>query len=113
MISDYSFGRIVVEGKVYNDDIKIVAGRLVPDWWRKRGHSVDLEDVQDILEARPDILVIGKGQPGYMRTTRALRDYLEAHGITLVEVPTAEAVRTFNRLFNEGKQVAGGFHVTC
>ena len=113
MISDYSFGRIVVQGRTYTNDIKIVDGTTVPDWWRRRGHSVEIEDVQDILDSKTTILVIGKGQPGYMRTTDALRERLEKNNIRLIEAPTREAVRTFNRLCNEGERVSAGFHVSC
>ena len=42
---EFSFGRIVVDGQICNNDIKIVSGKLVPDWWRKSGHTVEIEDV--------------------------------------------------------------------
>ena len=42
---EFSFSRIVVDGKICNNDIKIVSGKLVPVWWRKSGHTVDIEDV--------------------------------------------------------------------
>ena len=48
MITEFSFGRIVVEGQTCNNDIKIVQGNLEPDWWRKNGHSVEIDDVQDL-----------------------------------------------------------------
>jgi len=113
MITEFSFGRIVANGQTCNNDIKIVRGTLVPDWWRKSGHTVEIEDVQDVLDSHPEILVIGKGQPGYMRLTGALREHLAVKGIKLIEEPTARAVETFNRLIEEGGRVAGGFHVGC
>ncbi|MGB9440927.1 MAG: hypothetical protein WCB15_23500, partial [Desulfobacterales bacterium] len=42
MIEKYSFGKIVVNGVTYTNDIKIVQGRVVSDWWRKKGHSVGM-----------------------------------------------------------------------
>ena len=113
MISEFSFGRIVVEGQICNNDIKIIQGKLQPDWWRKSGHSVEIEDVQDILDSGSQILVIGSGQPGYMKITESLRRHLENNNIHLIEEPTAKAIDSFNRLFSEGKPVAGGFHVGC
>ena len=71
---EFSFGRIVVDGQICNSDIKIVRGQLVPDWWRKSGHTVEIEDLQDILDSDTAILVIGKGQPGYMRISEKLRE---------------------------------------
>ena len=113
MITEFSFGRIVVQGRACNSDIKIVQGKLVPDWWRRSGHSVEIADVQDILDSDCEILVIGQGQPGYMRITDSLRRHLEQNSIQLIEEPTREAVQTFNRLYSEGQPVSGGFHVGC
>ncbi len=85
MIEQYSFGNIVVNSVRYINDMKIVRGKVVPEWWRKRGHSVDVDDIQDILKSKPDILVIGKGQPGQMKSTDALRKFLEKSNIELIE----------------------------
>ena len=113
MISEFSFGRIVVDGQTCNNDIKIVQGKLVSDWWRQSGHLVEIDDVQDILDSDSEILVIGKGQPGYMRIADSLRRRLAKHNMLLIDEPTPEAVRTFNRLHCAGKRVSGGFHVGC
>jgi hypothetical protein len=113
MITDFSFGKIVVNGKTYSDDIKIVRGQVISDWWRKRGHRVDVEDVADILESRPDIVVIGKGSPGLMKSSSSLRDYLNVNNVELIEKKTAKAIEVFNKLYQEGKRVAAGFHITC
>ena len=113
MITDFSFGRIVAKGQTCNNDIKIVQGTLVTDWWRKSGHVVEIEDVQDALNTELEILVIGKGQPGYMRIADSLRQHLAEKNVKVIEEPTAKAIETFNRLYKEGKRVAGGFHVGC
>jgi hypothetical protein len=113
MITDFSFGKIVVNGKTYSDDIKIIRGQVISDWWRKRGHRVDVEDVADILESRPDIVVIGKGSPGLMKSSSSLRDYLNVNNVELIEKKTAKAIEVFNKLYQEGKRVAAGFHITC
>ena len=113
MITDFSFGRIIANGQTYSTDIKIVQGTLVPDWWRRSGHTVEIEDVQDALDTELEILVIGKGQPGYMRAADALRQHLAERNIKLIEEPTAKAIETFNRFFKEGRRIAGGFHVGC
>ena len=113
MITKFSFGKIVVKGKTYSDDIKIVSGRVVAEWWRKSGHRVEIEDITDILEAEPDILVIGKGSPGLLKSTPSLRDYLTANRIELIEKKTSKAIEVFNRLFRQGRKVAAGFHISC
>ena len=112
-IQRYSFGNIVINGIHYTDDIKIIGKKVVPDWWRKSGHRVEPEDISDILAAEPDIIILGKGQPGQMAPTRALVDLLKERNIELIEKPTKEAVATFNKLHQNGKNIAAGFHLTC
>ncbi len=113
MIEKYSFGKIVVNGVTYTNDIKIVQGRVVSDWWRKRGHSVGIEDIRDILESKPRVLVIGKGQPGMMRTSGSLRRFLKKNDIELIEEKTSQAITTYNSLLQQEKEVCAGFHVSC
>ena len=113
MITEFSFGRIVVNGKTYTDDIKIIDGKVISDWWRKKGHRVDIEDISDILEAKPDILVIGKGTPGLLKSTASLREYLAASHVELIEKKTPKAITAFNQLFQQGRKVAAGFHISC
>ena len=33
--------------------------------------------------------------------------------IELIEEKTSKAIKTFNRLFKEGKNVCAGFHLSC
>jgi hypothetical protein len=113
MIEQYSFENIVINGVSYTNDIKIIKEKVVHKWWRKRVHSVDVDDIQDILKSKPDILVLGKGSPGRMRSTGALRKFLKNNGIELIEEKTSKAFKTFNHLFNKGKNVSAGFHLSC
>jgi len=113
MIEDYRFGSITVEGREYLKDLKIVQGRVMPGWWRKEGHSVDIEDMDDILSAMPDILVVGMGQPGRMQVSESLQRALAEARIRLIEEPTPQAAKTFNQLSEKGLNVAGAFHLTC
>ncbi len=113
MITEFSFGKIVVKDKTYTNDIKIVGRQVFADWWRESGHRVEIEDITDILEAEPDILIIGKGSPGLLKSTSSLRDYLAANNVELIEMKTAKAIQVFNKLCEEGRRVAGGFHIGC
>ena len=86
---------------------------MVSTWWRNRGHKVELNDIKDIIEAKPGVLVLGKGQPGLMKSTRSLREFLEKNDVDLIEEKTSKAVKTFNRLVIEGKNVCAGLHLSC
>jgi hypothetical protein len=113
MIEHFSFGSIIVDGINYTNDIKIIQGKVIPTWWRKSGHRVNIDDIQDIIGAKPDILVLGKGKPGMMKSTPSLCEFLKQNNIELVEEKTSKAIKTFNRLFKQGKNVCAGFHLTC
>jgi hypothetical protein len=111
MIEDYSFGRIVVDGRAYTNDIKIIGGKVLPEWWRREGHRLHLEDMQDALESHPRIIVVGCGHDGVMRVMPEVRERCSSLGIELIELRTADAVKRYNGL--EGPGVVGLFHLTC
>ena len=104
---------MVVSGRTYRSDLKIINGEVIPDWWRQSGHAVESGDVADILAAEPKYLVIGTGSSGLMKVSNQLRSSLQEHGIELIREPTTHALNTFNTLFHAGKNVAAGFHLTC
>ncbi|MCU0587558.1 MAG: MTH938/NDUFAF3 family protein [Syntrophobacteraceae bacterium] len=113
MIEHFRFGSMTIDGRQYQSDLKIVDGQVVPDWWRREGHWADVGDMQDILDARPEILVVGMGSPGRLNLAEDLRQVLAERKIRLVEEPTEEAVNSFNRFWEAGRKVAGAFHLTC
>ena len=112
-IETYRFGSIRIDGTTYTNDLKIISSLVVPDWWRKTGHRVDADELSDIIEVGPAILVLGTGEPGNLRPAPGLSGELEKKGISLIAEPTARAVETFNRLHAQQQNVAAGFHLTC
>jgi hypothetical protein len=110
-IDSYSFGRIVIDGKIYTRDVLIFSDRVISPWWRKDGHLLAMEDLQDVLREKPDVLVIGKGYSGVMKVPDALVKVLAIEGIRVVVKDTAEAVGVFN-ILNNPKKVAA-LHLTC
>lgn len=114
MIDTYEAGHgIRIKGRMYHSDVKIIDDEVRANWWRKAGHRLDQADLSDILEHRPEILVVGTGYAGMMQVPDATRQALESQGILLKVEKTGSAVRVFNRLHEEGRKVAGAFHLTC
>ncbi len=114
-INSYSFGRITVNGKEYTGDIKIINGTVKPNWWRRQGHLLQLEDIDDIVEASPKVLVVGTGSAGVMRIDPQVEEQLSNLGIRLEAARSAQAVELFNRLVDElgPDKVSLAIHLTC
>ena len=113
MIEEYSFGRVRVHGKVYTSDILLQGDRVISGWWRKQGHGCSLDDIQEVLEPRPAVFILGTGNPGLLRPDPDLARTLAALEIQLIAEPTARAVRRYNELLRNQKTIAGGLHLTC
>ena len=111
-IEAYQFGLINIDGIAYKNDLKIVAGQVVPDWWRKEGHNLLLADIQDVLEARPEVLVVGQGDPGLLMVSDEVKHRLKELGIELIAQPSEQACETFNRL-SPARDTAFAVHLTC
>lgn len=111
-IQDYSFGKIVIEGKTYASDVIVYPDKVDASWWRKEGHYLDKGDIRDIVKARPDIVIIGTGNWGVMKVPKETLDFLESKGISTYVEKTARAVELFNSQ-PEDKKVIGAFHLTC
>ncbi|MBM3307063.1 MAG: hypothetical protein FJY74_01895 [Candidatus Eisenbacteria bacterium] len=111
-IEHYSFGRVTIDGKIYTADVVVLPGRVIAGWWRKDGHRLAPEDVEDVLAARPACLVIGTGASGLMEVPPETTALLEGRGISVIVKPTAEAVETYNRLRGDGR-TAACLHLTC
>ena len=112
MIDSYDFGQIVIDGKRYNSDLIVFPDRVRDGWWRKEGHRLHVEDLKEVFEAEPEVLVVGTGYSGLMTVPPETKRYIESEGIELIAQKTAEACKTFNRLVKSGKVVAA-LHLTC
>ncbi|MHC4477917.1 MAG: Mth938-like domain-containing protein [Planctomycetota bacterium] len=112
-IDSYQFGKIVVDGQVYSSDLILVGGTVRPNWWRKQGHSLAVEDLEVVIEGKPAILVVGCGASGIMKVPEQTRQVLEADGIALEALNTDKAVERFNELTGQGASVAAALHLTC
>ena len=113
MIDSYSFGQIVVDGKRYVSDIIVFPNRVKSNWWRKEGHRIEIEDLKEVIQEKPEILVIGTGYFGFVKVPAEVRGYVKGEGIELIVQSTKEACKTFNSLLKSGKRVVAALHIAC
>lgn len=112
-IDSYKFGEIVIDGVTYNSDVIIVSGAVRPNWWRKQGHSLCVQDLEAVIVAKPSVLVIGCGASGIMKVPDQTRQALREQNVPFETLHTHQAVHRFNQLSAEGADVAAALHLTC
>jgi hypothetical protein len=110
-ISDYDFGHIVVDGTEHDRDLIVLPDRVVGDWWRKDGHSLVIEDLEDVVDELPGALIVGAGAYGRMKPDPSAIETLRERGIEVEVHDTAEAVRRFNAC--DPARTAAALHLTC
>lgn len=110
-IESYEFGRIVVNGREERRDLIILPSRIVPNWWRREGHSLVVEDLDAVIEELPERLIVGTGASAQMRPDPSAIRSLEDRGITVEQLPTNEAVERYRQL--DPARTAAALHLTC
>ena len=111
-IESYIFGRIVIDGEVYTNDIIITPSGVLKNWWRKEGHVFSVADLKDAFSPSPRCLILGTGASEMCHVLPEVGNYCREMGVQLIVKPTAEAVATFNEMEGEGGIIAA-LHLTC
>jgi len=110
-IDGYSFGRVFVDGEEHTKDVIVLPDRVVGNWWRRDGHSLVMEDLDDVLDDLPPILVVGAGADERMKPQPETLEKLEARGVEVHVLPTDQAVRRYSEL--DPARTAAALHLTC
>ena len=114
MIEASHFGAMTVDGRTYTTDLFIYPdGRVEDNWWRRQGHVMAVDDILPLVDAAPELLVIGTGTSGRMRPEETVAPFLEERGIAFFAAPTAKAAEHFNQESGAGRKVGACFHLTC
>jgi hypothetical protein len=110
-IEGYSFGRVLVDGEEHTKDVIVLPSRVVGDWWRRDGHSLVLEDLEEVLEELPERLIVGTGAYGRMRPDPRAIERLRERDVEVESLPTPDAVERFGEL--DPSRTAAALHLTC
>jgi hypothetical protein len=107
MIEEYNFGKITIDGKVYDKDIQTDWNGNVSEWLRQEDKIIGITDVAGSVEKEPQSLVIGTGQKGMVKLAEEAKIFIQERGIELFMDETEEAVRTFNILKEDSLEGEG------
>jgi len=110
-LEDYSFGRLVIDGDEHRHDVIVLPGRVVGDWWRRDGHSLQIEDLEPVLDELPPTLIVGCGAHGRLTPDPGALRTLTERGIQVEVLLTGDAVRRYGEL--DEALTAAAIHLTC
>ena len=111
-IESFRFGQIVIDGQVYRHDLIILPDCVLPNWWRIEGHKLCYEDLQQVLQEQPQVVIIGLGVFQRIVVPDDVREQIEAEGARFIALRTGEACESYNRWCKEARVVAA-LHLTC
>lgn len=113
-ITGYEFGRVTVDGEEHRRDLIVLPDRVESDWWRRDGHSLVIEDLEEVAGELPERLIVGCGADARLRPDPSVVEALARRGVEMEALPTAEAVRRYSELEAQNPAaVAAALHLTC
>lgn len=117
VLSDASFGQVVVGGERYDCDVIIRAdGKVLRrDKSLARddlgsSHRIGAKELRKVCRGGPEVVFLAAGHSGQMELTDKGRQYLQQRLIDFKLLPTPEAVEAFNA---SQQRRAALIHVTC
>ena len=111
-IDDYRFGKIIINGQLYNKDLIIFPDRILPNWWREHGQSLTMADINEVITVKPKVLIIGTGMYGRIKIQDKIHQNLQSLDIEVIAVRTRKACQIYNQKQAETDVVAA-LHLTC
>lgn len=112
MIDRFEFDTIVVGGQTYESDVIIFPDGTVEHWQHKDEHVLRLQDVDKIIKAEPEAVIIGLGTVGNLKVRSKTEKRLQQAGIEVMAYKTNKACETYRELRNQRK-MAAILHITC
>ena len=115
-ITDYSWGRLVVDGRASYKDAKLFPGGSRKWDWKETGtnHNPGIQpaDVKELLEHGAKVVVLSKGIHNALGVHSDTIDVLKSKGVEVHIDQTDAAIRLYNEL-REHEPVGGLIHTTC
>jgi hypothetical protein len=110
-LEGYRFGRVIVDGREETRDVIVLPSRVIRNWWRMDGHALVLDDLGDVVDELPELLVVGTGAAGLMEPDPGTLKTLRDRGVEVEVLRTEEAVRRYGAA--DPARTAAALHLTC
>ena len=110
-ITHYSFGKMIVDGQSFTNELQILPDGTVKEWSPRDPHYILAKDIEEIVRSDIKVLIIGIGANGEAAIPAATLEILESNNIKVHIANTYEAVKLFNV---SAKEALGAiFHLNC
>jgi len=110
-ITHYSFGKITIDGKTYENDIAINPDGIVNNWRAQVNHAIQLVDLKKMMDGPIKTFIIGIGANKGCSIADEIKTYAQSKNIKLHILDTFGAVELFNAYNKQG--LAACFHINC
>lgn len=104
VISAYTPNGIIVNGSEYGGGLLIAPDRLEPGWLSGSVDDLTREALDDIVNARPEVVIFGTGARTIF-PSRSVRRFFQEHEIGIETMDSPAACRTYNLLAQDGRRV--------
>lgn len=112
MINEHKFGFFRINNKPYYGDIKIL-DKKVKTWDNREHHDLNLNQIKDLLEINPNVIIIGTGNSGLLKMSTEAQAAVLSKRIELFAGKNTDAIQKYNEAISKNKKIAALFHATC
>ena len=107
LILGYEPGRIVVDGRSYNEGLVVSPERIVSGWGPEIAVDLAERHLEPIIALDPQVIILGTGRHQVFPDPRVYLTPMQ-RGVGVEVMDTGAACRTYNILMAEGRRVVAG-----
>ncbi len=112
MIDDFKYGCFRVDGKEFLGDLMMIQDKA--HFWQSRsGRELQMKELLDVLDSKPQIIVIGSGAGGLFKVPNNIIQDMYVKGIRVIVEKNTDAIKKYNELLESGKRICGLFPGSC
>ncbi|MEK6839696.1 MAG: Mth938-like domain-containing protein [Nanoarchaeota archaeon] len=104
MIQEFKYGMFKIDNKQFYDNVKLIGSKI--KLWECKERQITMNDLEDLLEINPELLIIGQGPGGLIAVADDIKDVMRMRKIVLKVDKSQNACELYNRALKDGKRVA-------
>ena len=104
LVRAYDDRSITIAEQRYYSSLILMPQRIIPDWRPQLLTELCAEDLRQVLELEPEVVLLGTG-PKLRFPSPQLSALVQTNAVGLEIMDTAAACRTYNILASEGRRV--------